>query len=300
MSEEPTIEVAVQVRCELGEGPVWRHERQELLWVDIAQGLLYSWSPAHGDAQTTRFAGETSAIVPCADGGLVLALGHDLLRLGDEGRATETLASVESGLPGNRFNDCRCDPQGRLWAGTMSTSREPGAAGLYRLVAGRGIELVLPATTLSNGIGWSPDGQTMYFIDSTTQRIDAFDFDGGQGTVANRRCLAEIAPGDGMPDGMAVDADGGVWVCLFGGGAVRRYGPDGALDEHVSLPVPHPTCPAFGGPDLSTIYVTTTRHRLTPEQLGRLPDAGLILALRPGVKGLPANEFGLASAASGA
>jgi sugar lactone lactonase YvrE len=295
VDDKRKIEIVVRARNQLAEGPVWLEDRQELLWVDITRGLVQSWCPRRERTIATRFQGETSAVVPCAGGGLIVAVDHELVLLeadvGDSAIPTKTLVSVETNLPDNRFNDCRCDPQGRLWAGTMSKAREPHTAGLYRLSANREIELVVGDTTLSNGLAWSPDGQSMYFIDSTTQRIDVFDFDGGDGSLANRRCLAEIAAADGMPDGMTVDAEGGIWVCLFGGGALRRYSPDGRLDEHIALPVPHPTCPAFGGEDLSTIFLTTTRHRLTRQELADMPDAGSVFALRPGVAGLPANLY---------
>jgi sugar lactone lactonase YvrE len=129
----------------------------------------------------------------------------------------------------------------------------------------------------------------MYFIDSTTQRIDVFDFDGEHGSISDRRPFAEIDPADGLPDGLTVDAQGGIWVCLFGGGAIRRYGSEGTLDAHIALPVPHATCPAFGGEDLSTLFITTTRHKLSPAQLADHPLAGSVLALTPGIQGLEAN-----------
>lgn len=296
MDKDPKVDVALAAENELGEGPVWLTASQELLWVDIARGLIQCWSPDRDELRATAFQGEVSAVVPCSDGGFLLAIGHDLLHLDahpneQAGAPLRTLASVEEDRSENRFNDCRSDPQGRLWAGTMSTVREPQAAGLYRLIADTEIELVIPNLTLSNGIGWSPGGEAMYLIDSTSQQLDVLDFDGRNGEIANRRCLAEIAPEDGMPDGLAVDAEGGVWVCLFGGGAVRRYSPEGHLDEHIALPVPHPTCPAFGGEDLATMFVTSTRHRLTPQQLAGLPAAGSLFALRPGVSGLAANQF---------
>jgi sugar lactone lactonase YvrE len=131
----------------------------------------------------------------------------------------------------------------------------------------------------------------MYFIDSTTQRIDVFDFDGSGGDVTNRRTLAEVDPADGLPDGLTVDAEGGVWLCLFGGAAVRRYGADGSLDAVVRVPVTNPTSLAFGGPGLETLYVTSARHRLSPKQLAAEPHAGAVLAFEPGVTGLPGNRF---------
>lgn len=277
-------------RDELGEGPVWDDRAGELLHVDIARGRVHAWRAADGRERTLLVGGEVSAVVPRTGDGVVLAIGHELLAADPDG-SRRTLAVAERDRPDNRFNDCRCDPQGRLWAGTMSRSRVPGTAALYRLEAGAELACPLPGTTLSNGIGWSPDGTRMYFIDSTTQRVDAFDFDGADGSLHDRRALAHVDPRDGMPDGLAVDAEGGVWVCLFRGGAMRRYAPDGTLEAHLELPVSCPTCPAFGGEDLRTLYVTSTFHRLAPEQHAREPLAGAVLVLDPGVAGLPANRF---------
>jgi sugar lactone lactonase YvrE len=229
-------------------------------------------------------------VIPRASGaGWVLAAGRRILI--DDGDGGRELARVEEGRHGNRFNDCKCDPQGRLWAGTMSTQRSPGAASLYRLAPGMPIERVLSDTTISNGLAWSAAGDRMYFTDSTTQRIDVFDFDAATGAIADRRAFAEVDPSDGLPDGLTVDAEGGVWVCLFGGGVVRRYGPDGTLDAAIPLPVTNPTSPVFGGPDLCTMYVTSARHRLSSEQRAREPLAGAVLAVDPGVAGLPGNPF---------
>jgi sugar lactone lactonase YvrE len=284
------VRVALHASDQLGEGPFWDDRADELLRVDITRGLVHVWSPARGEARTQAVGGEVGAVVPRADApGWVLAVGHRLvLRDGDEERG---LAAVEEDLDDNRFNDCRCDPQGRLWAGTMSRQRTPGTAALYRLMPGAELEQVITGTTISNGLGWSPAGDRMYFVDSTTQRIDVLDFDGATGAIANRRPFAAIAPPDGLPDGLAIDAEGGVWVCLFGGAAIRRYGPDGALDAAIALPTSNPTSAAFGGPDLGTLYVTTARHRLSAAQLAAEPLAGAVLALESGVRGLPGNRF---------
>ena len=283
------VEVALSSEDLLGEGPVWRAQTDELLRVDIAQGLVHAWHPQSGRVTTRRMEGEAAAVVLCHSGALIVAVDHDLYLVEDD-RELRLLAGVEHDRPENRFNDCRSDPQGRLWAGTMSKTREPGAAALYRLDPERGLKVVIEGTTISNGIGWSPDGQLMYFIDSITQQIDVFDFDGRDGSISDRRAFVEIDSADGLPDGLAVDAEGGIWVCLFGGGAIRRYSSQGALEEHVALPAPHATCPAFGGHDLSTLFITTTRHKLAAEDLARYPAAGSVLALTPGVQGLPANR----------
>jgi sugar lactone lactonase YvrE len=276
---------------QLGEGPFWDDRRGELLRVDITRGLAHGWDPTSGASWRRELEGEVSAAIPRAGApGYVLAVGHLLLLA--SGEELEELARVEDELPENRFNDCKCDPQGRLWAGTMSKRRTPGAAALHRLAPGGELERVVGETTISNGLGWSPAAGRMYFIDSTTQRVDAFDFDGSTGAIANRRPFAAIAAEDGLPDGLTVDAEGGVWVCLFGGAAIRRYDAEGALDAVIELPVTNPTSPVFGGPDLRTLYVTTARHKLTDEQLAAEPLAGAVLALEPQVRGLPGNRFG--------
>jgi sugar lactone lactonase YvrE len=284
------MQPATDGRAQLGEGPHWDHRAGELLWVDIARGAIHAWNPTNDVVRTRVLGGEVSAVVPRAEGsGHVVAAGHRLmLRVGD---ADQTLAVVEHDVADNRFNDCKCDPQGRLWAGTMSKQRVPGTAALYRLTPGREIERVIAATTLSNGMAWSPSGDRMYFIDSTTQRIDVFDFDGATGELADRRTLVEIDPRDGLPDGMTVDAEGGIWLCLFGGAAIHRYSPEGALEASIPLPTTNPTSPVFGGTDLTTLHITTARHRLTPDQLATEPLAGAVLTLNPGAKGLPGNRF---------
>ena len=277
----------------LGEGTAWWADRERLVTVDITEGLVRLLDLGGLDVRSevdevVRFDGEVSAAVPRAGGGMIVAVDHQLLAVDAAGRIERTWAT-ETDRPDNRFNDCRCDPRGRLWAGTMSRTRTPGQAGLYRLADGR-LDTVIADTTLSNGMGWSPDGTAMYFIDSTTYAIDCLDYDLDSGTVSNRRHWARIDPQDGLPDGLTVDREGGVWVALFGGGAVRRYDADGELTHHISLPVTNPTCPGFGGTDLATLYVTSARVKLTEEQL-RAEPAGVLLALSTGFSGSPANAF---------
>jgi sugar lactone lactonase YvrE len=203
-----------------------------------------------------------------------------------------TAWTVEAELEDNRFNDAKCDARGRLWAGTMSLVRAPGSAALYR-IDGPEAEpvVVLDGLTIGNGLGWNGASDLMYYVDSPTQRIDMLDFDLATGAVAGRRPFAEIAAADGLPDGLAVDAEDHVWVALFGGGALRRYTPDGELDRVIALPVSNPTCPVFGGPALDDLYVTTARHRLPDAELARQPLAGAVLHRRPGGAGRAATPF---------
>ncbi len=285
------VAVAIEAQDELGESPVWRADTGQLLRVDILNGALHSWDPETRREESARFDGELAAVIPCADGELIIALGHELIRL-DRGGGQASIATIEPEKAANRLNDCRCDAGGALWAGTMSKTRQPRQAALYRLSPAGELSRVLAPTTLSNGIGWSPDGTVMYFIDSTTQRVDVFDFDVATGTMTDRRLLASVEPADGLPDGLTVDSEGGIWISLFGGSAVRRYGPDGTLEEQIRIPTPHPTCPVFGGADLRTLYITSTRHRLSDTERAAFPLAGSVFCCRPGVQGRPDARFG--------
>ena len=282
------VQVALCSRDQLGEAPFWDGERGELLRVDISRGLVHGWSPDDGASWCRAVDGEVSAAIPRATGdGLLLASGHRLVL--DDGSGERVLA-VEEHLATNRFNDCKCDPRGRLWAGTMSKERSPGSP-RSPCRAGRRIRRVIEGTTISNGLAWSPCGDRMYFIDSTTQRIDVFQFDAATGTVAERRPFATIDPADGLPDWH--DGRRGRW-CLAAPVRRRgraRYGEDGKLEAHIGVPVTNPTSAVFGGPDWTTMYITSARHRLSKQQLVAEPLAGAVLALEPGVSGLPSGVF---------
>jgi sugar lactone lactonase YvrE len=271
-----SMDVGVLARAvdALGEGPVWLPAEQALLRVDISAGEIVH-RDRDGRERRRRLRPPVGFALPRAAGGLVAGVGRALVVLDP---APRTLAAVEPERTANRFNDAACDARGRLWAGTMSTTREPGAAALYRLAPGGVPEVALAGVTVSNGLDWSPDATRLYYIDSPLQRIDAIGFDLDRGRLGARRPFAAIDPADGLPDGLCVDAEGGVWLALFGGGAIRRYTPDGRLSAHVPLPVSHPTSLAFGGADLRELYVTSAR-------------GGSLLRLRPGVAGRPPTPF---------
>jgi sugar lactone lactonase YvrE len=276
---------------ELGEGPVWLERERALSRVDIHGASIVVLDPVTGRERRRRLAGQVGFALPTTSGATIAGVERSLVALADLDAEGVPLASVEAERSGNRFNDAACDPRGRLWAGTMSRDRQPGAAALYRYVAGSRPELAIGGATISNGLDWNLDATRLYYIDSTTQRVDAIDFDVDTGGLGRRRAFAMIDPGDGLPDGLCVDAEGGVWIALFGGAAIRRYNPHGALEAHISLPVTNPTSLAFGGPGLTDLYVTSARHRLTAEQLAREPAAGALLRVRPGVRGRPSWRF---------
>ncbi|MEV7063523.1 SMP-30/gluconolactonase/LRE family protein [Streptomyces collinus] len=271
-------DVAVRAEAELGEGPTWDATAGRLLWIDILGSRMHTYDPATGRRTVRRTEQHIGAVKPRAGGGLVLNLrdGIGLLDPDDSFRWLH-----HEPVPGRRANDAAIAPDGALWAGTMRYDEAPGGGTLSRVTGGGTVEAVLDDVAVSNGTGWSPDGRLMYYIDSPTRRVDVFDY--ADGRISGRRTLAVIEEGAGFPDGLTVDAEGCVWVALWQGSAVRRYTPGGELDRVIELPVSLVTACAFGGPDLTDLYVTTARVGLTdpPALAGALfvvPGAGKGLA----------------------
>ena len=275
----------------LSEGPRWHEERQELLWVDILGRQMHRGTLSPDGAlervETISVDRHIGAVAPAAGGGYVLAAGTGFLFVDDAGSIQE-LAQPEGDRTDVRMNDGACDPQGRFWAGTMAYDESPGAGALYRLELDGSCTTVLTGLTISNGIGWSPDGSTMYLNDSGTGCVDAFRFDGPSGAISDRRTLVHIDQPGVAPDGLTVDDEGGIWVALWNGAAIHRYAPDGSLLASVQLPVDRPTSCAFGGPRRDTLFVTTARTDLDDDALARQPHAGKVFAIDGlGAGGLP-------------
>jgi sugar lactone lactonase YvrE len=201
------------------------------------------------------------------------------------------VATLEPRRLDTRTNDGACDAAGRLWVGTMAMDERSPVAGLYRVDPDLSVTTLLTGTAISNGLGWSPSGRQFYFIDSPTRRIDVFDCDLAAGTVENRRLFAPVEVEDAVPDGLAVDADGCVWVALHGGWGLHRYAPDGQLMGIVDLPVARITSCCFGGDDLRDLYVTTRREGLSDAEAAQQPLAGALLRLDAGVAGLRTDAF---------
>jgi sugar lactone lactonase YvrE len=280
---------------QLSEGPRWHEERQELLWVDIL-GCGFHRATLKEDGgpdqiRTMALDRHVGAVAPVAEGGYVVAAGQGFLYV-DEAGAVRELAQPEAGNVEVRMNDGACDPQGRFWAGTMAYDESPGAGTLYRLELDGGCTTVLTGLTISNGIGWSPDGGTMYLSDSGTRLVEAFDFDGPSGEIGGRRTLVHVdRPGMG-PDGLTVDDQGDIWVGLYGGWAVNQHAPDGSLRATVDIPAAQATSCAFGGPDRDTLFVTTGRERLEESDLEQQPDAGRVFSVTGlGARGRGCNPY---------
>jgi sugar lactone lactonase YvrE len=285
------VDLALAAGADLGEGPVWDAEASVLIWVDITAGLVHRFDPATGRDAEFDVGRPVGAAVPTTSGRVAFAASDGFSLLDPGTGRIEPIAEVEADDPQTRMNDGKCDPAGRFWAGTMDVEGRRPLGSLYRLEADHRLVQVLTGVTISNGIGWSPDGRTMYYIDSVTHGVDALDVDPEPGSVSNRRRLVDFPSEWGLPDGMTVDEEGFLWVAFWDGAAVRRIAPDGRIASVVGFPVSRVTSCAFGGADLTDLYVTSARNGLSDEGLRQQPDAGGLFHLRPGVRGLPHHPF---------
>ncbi|WP_199443529.1 SMP-30/gluconolactonase/LRE family protein [Umezawaea beigongshangensis] len=286
-------EAVLDARAEHAEGPLWDDVRQELVWVDLYAGLVHraAWSSGGLDLVRTHELGQAvGAVVPCAspDDGWVVASEFGFALLGVDGSVT-TLAEPERVHGGRtRMNDGCCDPRGRMWAGSMAHDRTPGAGSLYRLEGTR-TERVLGDVTISNGIAWR-DQDAFHYVDTPTQRVDLVELD-RDSRLLRREAAFGIDPDLGAPDGMTADAEGCLWIALWGGSAVVRFSPRGEVLERVDVPATQVSSCCFGGPDLSVLFVTTSQENFSPERSAAEPHAGKVFAVRTAVTGLPADRF---------
>jgi sugar lactone lactonase YvrE len=282
----------------LGESPFWHPDEAALFWCDIPGKHIHRWHAASGTHTAWGFGVEPGCIAPLPGGDLLAAFRDGLFRFAPGTGERRRLAPPPYDPKHERFNDGKADPQGRLWVGTIYEPRTPPHATLHRWAAGK-LQRMAGDITVSNGLGFSPDGGTLYWSDTTAHRITAWAFDGGQGTISDARVLAQFPlrqPGQdlssygGRPDGAAVDTEGAYWCAMYEGQRLLRLAPDdGRVLQQFDLPVRCPTMPCFGGADLRTLFVTTSRHGRTAEELAAQPLAGCVLQMRVDVPGLPVN-----------
>jgi sugar lactone lactonase YvrE len=290
-SASVSVEVFADLHADVGEAPHWDERTKTLLSVDLTAGVVLRYDQSGVKLGSFCVGQEVGAVVPRRSGGLVLAVRDGIAAASDAGEGFEVTAPVERDTPGNRMNDAKCDPAGRLLAGTMAFDFSPHSAALYRVESDWSFGQVVRDVTQANGIAWSPSGSRMYFIDSATQGVDVFDYDVGTGSAGNRRRLVTIDRAHGIPDGMTADDRGNLWVACFGGAAVRCFSPAGVQLDEVLFPVTQVTSCTFGGPGLADLYVTSAAYRLGSDQLKREPHAGATFVCRPGAVGLPASSF---------
>jgi sugar lactone lactonase YvrE len=293
---EPTptdFSVVIRARNVVGESPLWDARTQRLYLVDIPGQRIHIFRPTDGDHRTFDLPDWVTSVSTRAKGGLILSMRKNFAFYDPDSGDLELLEDPEPDRGRNRFNDGRCDRQGRLWAGTMGAEdwRAPTGA-LYRLDPDRRITRMHDEVKCSNGMGWSPDGRVMYHTESFRYAIFAFDFDPDSGEIAGRRPFVQLDPeAGGFPDGLTVDREGFVWSAQPVYGRIVRYDPDGGMERIIDLPVSRGTGCAFGGSDLGTLYITSATETLTESEIAEEPLAGSVFAIVPGVRGVAETPF---------
>lgn len=288
-----TAELFWDSQSKLGEGPIWDSQKQVLLWVNILDNLVLITEPNSQETRTIDVGEMVGTVVPHTESSLMLALHSGFAKLDLNTEEVTMLADPEADLPNNRFNDGKCDPAGRFWAGTTSIAGGGPVGSLYRMDTDHSVHKMVENVTVSNGIVWSHDNSTMYYIDTPLGTVDAFDYDHASGNISNRRAVVTIPSDQGRPDGMTIDADGNLWVAHWGGHRVTCWNPQTAeLLETIMVPAPQVTACAFGGPTLDQLYITTARNGLDDATLAEYPHAGSLFLATPGARGTKALAFG--------
>ena len=288
-------EVAVKLDSELGEGPVWDAKRGLICWVDIINGKIYQYAPERKKLITITVGQMVGAVAICKNGDFLAAAEKGFALINRETHEVKMLGNPEAHLPNNRFNDGKCDPQGRFWAGTMSFSEEPGAGSVYVLANDLTITKKIESVTISNGMAWSIDHQTFFYIDSPTFEVVAYHYDQVRANISSKKGVIKIEEKEGCPDGMTIDREGMLWIAHWDGWQVARWNPEtGEKIDQINLPVARVTSCTFGGENFDDLYITTAREGLTKDQLKAQPLAGsLFVVQRCGYQGMAAFEFGL-------
>ncbi len=281
-----------EIPAKLGEGAFWNYQTQEFYWVDIEGKKLHIYHPATKTNRSFSTPSRIGTVVPIDENSAIIALEDGMYKINTRSGKVSLFASVEADMPGNRFNDGKCDPAGRLWVGSMDFGTKNPTANLYRIDADGVATKMLDSITISNGIVWASDEKTMYYIDTPTGQIRAYDFDVSTGDISNERVAVEVPDSLGFPDGMAIDAEDMLWVGMWSGNAVARFNPKtGQLISKIEVPAKNVTACAFGGPNLDTLYITTANLGMTKEEQKAFPFAGSIFKAVPGVKGVKSPFF---------
>ncbi len=286
------VELVIDSQSDLGEGAIWDNRAGELMWINITGEILNLYNPKTGNNKEMFTGQMIGTVVPTESGMVLVALKNGIYKLDLQTGTKSLIVDPEEDIPTNRFNDGKCDPSGRFWAGTLSLNGKSGVASLYRLDPDSSIHTMIEKVSISNGIVWSADFKKMYYIDTPTQKVMAYDYDNETGDISNPTVAVEVPSEMGSPDGMTIDADGNLWVALWGGAAVGCWDPKtGELIRKVEVPAKNVTSCAFGDDDLGTLYITTARQSTNDEELEQFPHAGGVFKIQPGVKGVKAYYF---------
>jgi sugar lactone lactonase YvrE len=289
---QKTWEVVTKHLSLLGEGPVWDNRQKKIFWIDILNGVIQYYYPASGEYRTCQVGQMIGAIALKRSGGLITALKSGFAEIDLNKETVRLISEVETNLPDNRFNDGKCDPAGRFWAGTMSISNTPHAGSLYVLEKNF-VRTKIVGVSCSNGLAWSPDHKTLYYIDTPTSSVVAYDYNIITGNITNKNIVINISKEEGYPDGMTIDTEGMLWIALWGGWKIARYNPyTGKQLSQFSLPVSRVSSCIFGGDTLEDIYITSARTGLSEDEIKTQPLSGSLFVIKKsGFKGMDAFEF---------
>ena len=289
----PAIEIVLDHACLLAEGPVWDEVKQLICWIDILNGELHQFSPHSKKHSTIALHQMIGAFALCSDGNLIVVVQNGFAFVDRKNGAIKMISDPEIHLTGNRFNDGKCDPAGRFWAGTMSLLETPAVGAVYMMDNDLSVTQKIPSVSISNGMAWNMDATIFYFIDSPARCVEAYDFDLETGQICNRRIVVQVPEADGFPDGMTIDEDGMLWIAHWGGWQVARWNPaNGEKLLSYKLPVEKITSCTFGGEGLKDMYITSAKVGLTEEELKEQPLAGsLFVITNCGYVGQPAVKF---------
>jgi len=270
----------------LGEGAIWHPEKEALMWVDITKGRVFMYKPGEGMLKNIKLESMVGTVVPAAKDYLAVAAQETgITGIKEDGTIEMLTGFPKDAEPNVRFNDGKCDPEGRLWVGTMHKQARQGAGKLYML-EGDSLHIKESGVTISNGIVWDAQINVMYYIDTPEQCVYAYDYDPGTSKISNRRVVIEIPEESGSPDGMTIDAQGKLWIAHWGGHGVYRWDPEnGELLQKIQVPAPNVTSCAFGGDDLKTLYITTAKEGLSEDQLAEFPLSGSLFVRDTEVRG---------------
>lgn len=290
--EELAAKNILNAQATLGEGCCWDHTAQRLYWLDILNCEVHIYDPVTGQDIVHKTPYHVTLVHPTSKGDLILGTKMGIARMDPESGAFTELIDPEADLPGNRFNDGKPGPDGRLYAGSMPYDGSLGKANFWRIETDLSYTRLLDHVGNSNGLGWSPDAKTLYYTDTKTGCVDAFDFESSDGSITNRRHVVEVDREVGRPDGMTVDAEGFIWTALWAGYGVARWNPaTGEMVQKVTVPCPNVTCPSFGGANLDTLFFTTAKKGKDEAEPATEPEAGDLFAVKPGVCGMPGYVF---------
>ncbi len=291
LEKSANIECILPWGAQLGEAPIWHIEENLLYWVDILHPAVFRFDPKTGVNEVCLPRKLVSAVLPRTGGGVMVATQDGIEALDFETGNLTAFADPENGLNENRLNDAKVGPGGAIWVGSMRLDASKPSGGLFRVTSEGVVERKESGITVSNGLGWSPDNMTFYFVDTVPGLIYAYDSEPGKGTLSNKRVFARISEKEGRPDGLTVDSEGGIWCAIWDGWCLHRYLPDGTLDRKIDMPVPRPTSVSFGGENYETMFVTSARTRLPASTLSEAPLSGGLFAFNPPESGLAAQLF---------